>query len=331
MASDLSSIARRQLLAALAALPLTRTALAAQGPFPQRPLRMVVPYPAGGSTDIVARLVAKALGESLPGTVVVENKAGAAGAIGSADVARSAADGYTLLAHIVTSAVLTPLFQARTLSYDPLAAFQPVALVAKLPNVLVVRKDLPVRNLAELARWLRAHPEQASYGTGGTGSIMHLTGEMLRREAGLEMTHVPYKGAAPAMQDLMGGNLAAVLDNITGVIGAVRSGSVRALGVSTDQRSAALPDVPTMQEQGLAGFSNSSWFGIFTRAGCPPEVLRRLEQATLQACGQPSVREQLSELGAVVSPLGSQEFMRFWQSEFKYWRQAMAQTPGAAQ
>ena len=228
---------------------------------------MVVPYPAGGSTDIVARLVAKHLGEVLKGTVVVDNKGGAAGAIGAADVARAAPDGYTLLSNIVTSAVLTPITQAKTLTYDPIGSFQPVAMVAKLPNVLIINKDIPVRNLKEFAAWARANPQRASYGTGGTGSVMHLTGELLKRDGDFAMEHVPYKGAAAAIQDLMGGSIVAVLDNITGVIGPIRAGQVRALGVSTDQRSPALPDVPTFAEAGVKGFSNASWFGALHARG----------------------------------------------------------------
>ncbi len=319
-----NGLTRRRVVAGGTALAaLMGSGLARAAGYPERPIRMVVPYPAGGSTDIVARLVAKHLGEVLKGTVVVDNKGGAAGAIGAADVARAAPDGYTLLSNIVTSAVLTPITQAKTLTYDPIGAFQPVAMVAKLPNVLIVNKDIPVRNLKEFAAWARANPQRASYGTGGTGSVMHLTGELLKRDGDFAMEHVPYKGAAAAIQDLMGGSIVAVLDNITGVIGPIRAGQVRALGVSTDQRSPALPDVPTFAEAGVKGFSNASWFGVFTRAGTPRDIVAQLEKATLEACARPEVVRTLTELGAVPDPMGAQAMDTFWKAEFTYWKRAI--------
>lgn len=320
-----AGLTRRGFVAAGAAF----AALAGSGPahaaaFPERPIRLVIPYPAGGSTDIVGRLVAQKLGEAIKGTVVADNKGGAAGAIGAADVARSAPDGSTLLAHIVTSAVITPITQAKTLGYDPVGSFQPVAMVCKLPNVLVIDKNIPARNLAEFIAWAKANPSRASYGTGGTGSVMHLTGELLKRDGKFNMVHVPYKGAAPAIQDLMGGNLAAVLDNITGLMSAIRAGSVRAIGVSTEGRSPALPDVPTFAESGLPGFANSSWFGIFTRAGVPANILAQLEKGVLEGCAQPDAIARLTELGAVPSPMGARAMDAFWKDEFTYWRHAIA-------
>ena len=320
---DSQTLSRRGFVAAGAALVLAGGGLARASGFPERPIRMVVPYPAGGSTDIVARLVAKQMGEAIKGSVVVDNKGGAAGAIGAADAARSPADGYTLLANIVTSAVIMPITQGKNLSYDPVGAFQAVALVCKLPNVLVINKDIPARNLGEFVAWARANPSRANFGTGGTGSVMHLTGEMLKREGRFDMVHVPYKGAAPAIQDLMGGNLAAVFDNITGLMGPIRSGSVRAIGVSTETRSPALPDVPTFAEQGVPGFANSSWFAVFTRAGVPPPVLAQLEKAVLDGCAQPEAQAKLKELGAVPAPLGARAADAFWKGEFAYWRRAI--------
>jgi len=319
-----TGLTRRSVVAGGSALAaLMGSGLARAAGYPDRPIRMVVPYPAGGSTDIVARLVSQHLGEVLKGNVVVDNKGGAAGAIGAADVARSPADGYTLLSNIVTSAVLTPITQAKTLTYDPIGAFTPVGMVAKLPNVLIVNKDLPVRNLKEFAAWARANPTRASYGTGGTGSVMHLTGELLKRDGDFPMTHVPYRGAAAAIQDLMGGSVVAVLDNITGVIGPIRSGSVRALGVSTENRSPALSDVPTLAEAGLKGFANSSWFGVFARSGTPADVMARLEKSLLEACARPEVTSKLVELGAVPAPMGSKAMDDFWKAEFAYWKRAI--------
>ncbi|MBN9426530.1 MAG: tripartite tricarboxylate transporter substrate binding protein [Burkholderiales bacterium] len=320
-----SATTRRDFIIGASALAAALGSGSAQAAgFPERPIRFVIPYPPGGSTDIVGRMVAKQMGEVLKGSVVVDNKGGAAGAIGAADVARSAPDGYTVLASIVTSAVITPITQAQTLGYDPIGAFQPVAMVCKLPNVLVINKDIPARNFREFAAWARANPGRVNYGTGGAGSVMHLTGELLKRDGKFDMTHVPYKGAAAAIQDMMGGNVAAVLDNITGLISLVRAGSVRAIGVSTEQRSAALPDVPTFAEQGLPGFANSSWFGVFTRAGTPPDVVAHLEKAVLQGCAQPDVVAKLKDLGAIPDPMGSRALDQFWKAEFNYWKQAIA-------
>jgi len=306
-------------LAVSLALPPSRAA-----GFPERPIRLVVPYPAGGSTDIVSRLVVKQLGEAIGAHIVVDNKGGASGAIAAADVARAPADGYTLLSSIVTSAVIMPIMQGKQLSYDPIGAFQPVAMVCKLPNVLIINKDIPARNLQEFAAWVRANPERANYGTGGAGSVMHLTGELLKRDGDFNMVHVPYKGAAAAIQDLIGGRLAAVLDNITGVMGVIRAGSVRAIGVSTAERAFALPDVPTLIEAGIPGFSNASWFGVFTRAGVAPDVLARLEQGILEGCAQPEAVARLRDLGATPDPMGSRAMQAFWKAEFSYWRAAIA-------
>ncbi|MGD9943334.1 MAG: Bug family tripartite tricarboxylate transporter substrate binding protein [Burkholderiaceae bacterium] len=306
---------------ALAALLASGSARAAS--FPERPIRFVIPYPPGGSTDIVGRLVAKQMAEVLKGTVVVDNKGGAAGAIGAAEVARAAPDGYTLLANIVTSAVITPITQAQNINYDPVGAFQPVAMVCKLPNVLIINPDIPARNFTEFAAWARANPARANYGTGGAGSVMHLTGELLKRDGKFNMTHVPYRGAAAAIQDLMGGNVAAVLDNITGVIGMVRAGKVRAIGVSTEQRSAALPDVPTFAEQGVPGFANSSWFGVFTRAGTPAGIVAQLEKAVIEGCAHPDAVAKLKDLGAIPDPMSARALDTFWKAEFAYWKQAI--------
>jgi tripartite-type tricarboxylate transporter receptor subunit TctC len=289
--------------------------------FPERPLRLVITYPPGGSTDIVGRLVGAKLSEFLGQPVTVENKPGAAGMIGAADVARSSADGYTLLIHIVTTAVISPMLQK--VQFDPRNDFQPVGMIAKLPNVMIINKDIPASNLREFIDWAKANPGKVNYGTGGTGSVQHLSGELLNQAAGLRMVHVPYKGAPPAIQDLIGGNLAAVFDNVTGTIGPIRSGLVRAIGVTSGQRIESLPDVPTLSEAGLPEFKNSSWISVFTRAGVPKDVLTTLESATLKAANDPALKGRLEELGAVPEPMGSGELDRFWKSEFDYWRQAI--------
>jgi tripartite-type tricarboxylate transporter receptor subunit TctC len=311
-------------LARLAALSLTvafSSALHAQA-FPERPLKLLVGYAPGGSTDIVGRLVGAQLAQALGKPVVVENKPGASGALASGELARAAPDGYTLLVHIVTTAVIGPLTQ-KGLPFDARKDFQPVAMVAKLPNVLIINKNIPAGNLREFIAWVKANPGKVSYGTGGAGSVQHLSGELLNKMAGLDMVHVPYKGAAPAIQDLMAGNIAAVFDNITGTIGPIRSGSVRILGVTTEERVAALPDAPTLAESGLPEFKNSSWISIFTRAGVPGPVASRLESASLQAARHPETVAKLKELGALPTPMPAARLDAFWKSEFDYWRAAL--------
>lgn len=311
-----------RILAAALTLCALFPAHAQQASFPERPLRLLIGFAAGGSTDLVGRFVAARLSENLGKPVIVENKGGAAGALASAEAARAAPDGYTLIIHIVTTAVIGPLTQ-KDLQFNVQKDFQPVAMIAKLPNAMIINKDVPARDLREFIAWAKANPGKANYGTGGTGTVQHLSGELLAKTAGIEMTHVPYRGGAPAIQDLMAGNIAAVFDNITGTIGSIKSGAVRALGVTTEERVAALPDVPTLAESGLPDFKNSSWIAVFTRAGVPPPVQVRLEAAALAAARHPDTIAKLRELGALPTPLNAAELDRFWRSEFDYWRGAL--------
>lgn len=303
------------------ALPASE-ALAQTTSFPERPLRMIVTFAPGGSTDIVGRLVAAQMTETLGKQVIVDNKPGASGAIGTAEMARAAPDGYTILVNIVTTAVINPLTH-KNLPYDPVQDLQPVAMIAKLPNVIILNKDVPARNLGEFIAWAKANPGKVNYGTGGTGGVQHLSGELLNKMAGIDMVHVPYKGAALAIQDLLAGNISAVFDNITGTIGVIKSGKVTALAVTTEERVAVLPNVPTIAESGLPDFKNSSWISIFTRAGVPPNVLARLEKAVLDAAEHPGTVARLKELGAIPAPMSSADLTRFWKSEFEYWRAAI--------
>ena len=303
-------------------LSLTVTAVHAQS-FPDRPLRLIVTFPPGGSTDIVGRLVAQKMGDALGRPVVVENKPGAAGNVGTAEAARAPADGYTLLFHIVTTAVINPLVVKEPLTYDPVKDVQPVALIAKIPNVMIVNKDIPARDLKEFIAWVKQNPNKLAYASSGTGGVMHISGEILAKMAGLQYTHVPYKGSAPAMSDMMGGQVIMMFDNITGSIGPIKSGKVRALGVTTDERVAVLPEIPTIAEQGLPAFKNSSWFSIFTRAGVPAPVLARLEAASLKAINDPETIAKLKELGAIPAPMGAAGLDKFWKDEMAYWRNAI--------
>ncbi|MBK8064329.1 MAG: tripartite tricarboxylate transporter substrate binding protein [Betaproteobacteria bacterium] len=290
----------------------------AQGAFPERPVRLIVTFPPGGSTDIVGRLIAAKMGEGLGKPVLVENKPGAAGNIGTTEAAKSAADGYTLLFHIVTTAVINPLTQ-KNLSYDPVRDLAPVAMIARIPNVLIVNKDLPAKNLGELIALLKANPGKYNYGSSGTGGLMHLSGELFKQQAGIDVQHIPYKGSAPAMQEMMAGTIAYMFDNITGAM-VRRSGQVRLFGVTTEQRVPIAPEVPSIAEAGLPQFKNASWFSLFTRAGVPAPVLARLEAEALKAINHPETAERLKTLGAIPAPMGAAQLDKFWKAEFDYWR-----------
>ena len=198
----------------------------AQGSFPDRPVRIVIGFPPGGSTDIVARLVAAKMAEGLGKQVLIENKPGAVGSIGAGEVVRSPADGYTVLFQILTTAVLNPL-TLKNLPYDGLKDLTPIAMIARVPNVLIVNKDLPAKNLSELIALMKANPGKYNYGSSGTGGLMHLSGELFKQQAGIDVQHIPYKGSAPAMQEMMAGTIAFMFDNITGAIGPAKSGQVR--------------------------------------------------------------------------------------------------------
>jgi tripartite-type tricarboxylate transporter receptor subunit TctC len=306
------------LIVAAACALCAGTALA-QGAFPDRPVRLVVTFPPGGSTDIVARVVAARMAEGMGKPVIVDNKPGAAGNVGTAEAAKAPADGYTLLFHIATTAVINPLVM-KNLTYDPLKDLQPVAMIAKIPNVLIVNKDVPAKTLRELVAWVKANPGKLNYGSSGTGGAMHLSGELFKKLAGIDIQHVPYKGSAPAMQDLMGGTIVFMFDNITGSIGPAKSGQVKLLGVTTDERVGIVPDVPTIAESGLPEFKNSSWFSLFTRAGVPAPVLAKLEAEALKAINHPETVAKLKDLGAIPAPMGAAQLDRFWKADFDYWR-----------
>jgi len=306
-------------LLAILASALWPCAALPQGAFPEHPVKLIVPFPPGGSTDIVARVVAAKMGEGLGKTVIVDNKPGAAGNLGTAEAARAAPDGYTMLFHIATTAVINPLVM-KNLGYDPLKDLQPVAMIAKIPNVIIVNKDVPAKNLRELIAWIRANPGKLNYASSGTGGAMHLSGELFKKQAGIDIQHVPYKGSAPAMQDLMGGIVVFMFDNITGSIGPAKAGQVKLLGVTTEERVGVVPDVPTIAESGLPEFKNSSWFSLFTRAGVPAPVLAKLEAEALKAINHPDTVAKLKDLGAIPAPMGAAQLERFWKADFDYWR-----------
>ena len=301
------TMARRHLLALGAAVACA----AIQPAFaqPATPITLVVGWPAGGPSDNVARLAALHMGEALKQPVVIDNRAGAGGNIGSDLAARAKPDGSTIMLATVASHGLNPVLYSK-LNHDPLKDFAPIGIITSSPSVLLVPADSPIRSVRQLIDSAKAQPGKLNYGSGGIGSSQHLAGASFNKLAGVDITHIPYKGTAPAMTDLMSGRVDLVLS--TGAVSFVRSGKVRALAVASRQRLAALPDVPTFEEAGLKGFHTDSWYGLVAPAGTPRPILEKYNAALATALRNPEVQKQFAEQGAVaVEPMGVDAFWTF--------------------
>lgn len=284
--------------------------------YPSKPVRIVVPFP-GGVADTLSRMVALRMGEALGQPVIVENKPGASGQIGAADVIRSPADGHSVfLGHIGTHAINAHVFSK--LMYDP-EELSPVTLLITVPNLLVVHPSVPATSVRELVAHAKANPGKLSYASPGSGSSGHLAGELLKSLAGVDLVHVPYKGAAPAVQDLMGGRVHVLFDTLAQALPLAKAGKARALAVTTLKRQPIAPEVPTMDEQGYPGWETGPWFGFFVRAGTPEAILRRLNEETVKALKAPQVAEKLSGLGANVVGNSPAEFTAFIRTESARW------------
>ena len=316
-----------QILVGCAAALLGAGAAQAQSePWPARPVRIVVAYPPGGSTDVAARLVAERLSARLGRQVVVENRAGAGGTIGAASVAKSEPDGYTLL--FAASPELTiSRITMKGLPYDSAQDLQPIALVGQVPFMLVANPAVPATTLGELIAYSRANPGKLSYSSFGNNTSNHLVGELFKLSAGIDAVHVPYKGSAPSITDLIGGQVQYTFDTITAVLPHVRSGKLRAVAMATRQRSALAPGVPTMTEAGMAGFTGGTWFGLLAPSRTPRPVVDRLQAEVDAILKSPDVRKTFEERG--IEPAGgtAQEFATFIQSEIEKW-QALANRLG---
>jgi len=283
--------------ASLLTCVLATTALAQ--PFPARPIKLVVPYPPGGVTDILGRTLAQALGDPLGQPITVDNRPGAGGALGADAVARSAADGYTLLLGASSTHVLNPLLYK--LAYDPVKDFAPVGLIAATPLVLVVGAQVPATSVAELLAWLKARPGQANYGSYGNASASHLAGELFKALAGVDMVHVPYKGSAPAQADIMAGVISLMFSDMSAMQHA-KTGRLRALAITSAGRANSFPEVPTLAEAappgaGLAGFEVAGWFALYAPAATPKAVVDRLSQVLGAALGVGETRNRIAGLG----------------------------------
>jgi tripartite-type tricarboxylate transporter receptor subunit TctC len=311
------------------ALSLVAAVAGAQS-YPSKTIKYIVPFAPGGTTDILGRLVAQKLSESLGQPVVVENRPGAGGAVGAESVAKSAPDGYTIMGGTISTHAINASVYDK-LSYDPIQDFEPVTLLATQPNMLVVSPALPVKNVAELVALLKANPNKYSFSTSGNGTSAHLSGELFKSMTGTQMQHIPYKGSPQALADVMGGLVSMSFDNISTAYVQAKAGKLRALAVTTRTRSPIAPEVPTMDEAGLKGYELGSWHGVFAPAGTPKPILAKLNAEIVKAIRSPDVREKLQILG--VEPVGtsSEEFSRFVRAEVPKWAKVVKESGAKAE
>lgn len=312
-------IRRSVLTLMVAACASATTAPSVAQTYPAKPVSLVVPFVPGGTTDIIARSVAESLGKRLGQPVVVENRGGAGGNIGAAAVAQAKADGYTLLMGYNGTLAINPSLY-RQLSWDPVTSFEPLSLVARVNNAVVVNNALPVKTLQELVAYAKAHPGAVNYGSAGPGTIFHLAGEMLEQQTGVSLTHVPYRGAAPALTDLMGGQVQLMFTTLPTVLPHLRAGKLRAIAVTGASRASVLPDSPTAIEAGYPGLVIDSWFAVFAPRGLPPDVQSRLLGALRDVLSDPALVRKLEDQGAQVQKSTPDELAKVLAGDLVRWR-----------
>jgi tripartite-type tricarboxylate transporter receptor subunit TctC len=295
---------------------LLALAAPAAAEYPDKPVRLIIPFPPGGSNDVVGRLVANQLSEKLGHKVFVDNRGGAGGVLGTEAAAAAAPDGYTLLIVSIAHAVNPALYK---LNYDPIKSFTPVSILATGPNVLAVNPELPVNNVKELVALAKEKPGELDYASAGVGSFQHLGGELFKLTAGVNLQHVPYKGGGPAMQDVIAGHVKIMFSSLVQTTPFIQSGQLRALGVGGTKRNPILPDVPTIAEAGVPGYEANNWWGIMAPAGTPKEIVDRLYrdiQATLKS---PELTQAFDREGAAAVTMSSEEFAAYIQNEIVKW------------
>jgi tripartite-type tricarboxylate transporter receptor subunit TctC len=307
-------------LVGLALLGAGSTAAQADSTYPRRPVRWVVPYAAGGATDVLSRLICQRLSERLGQPFVVENKPGAGSSLGTQTVINSAADGYTLLLTSTANAINASFDPS--LPYDFAKGIVPVAGIARIPLVLVVNNDLPVRNVEQFIAYAKANPGKLSIASSGIGTSLHLSGELFKAMAGVQFTHVPYRGSAPGLTDVMSGQIQGMFDNVTSSFELVRSGKIRAIGVTTHDRSETMPDVPPISDT-LPGFETSSFYGVGAPRGTPQEIVDLLNREINAALADPAVRQRLGELGAIPISGDFRQFDAMLTAETDRWRRVV--------
>ena len=305
------------------------TALTQAGPvmaqaYPARPVRLVVPYPAGGSTDILARVLAEKISPAWGQPMVVENRAGATGVIGAELVAKAPPDGYTLLMGVNGPISIAPAI--RSMPYDSLRDFAPVTLIADAPKLMVIHPSIPAQNLQEFIVWAKAQGKPISFASAGIGTTGHLASEMLKQRAGLDANHVPYKGGGPAIADVIGGHVQFMFEVMPQLLPHVQAGRLRALGISSAERSRAISALPTIAEQGLAGFQSSTWFGVLAPAGTPQAVISHINAEFSKALAEPDMAKRIADLGASWAPNSPADFASFLRADLEKWRQVVVKS-----
>jgi len=317
------SVPRRHVLTLAATGIIVPGPLFAQERWPARPVRVVVPFAPGGTTDILARALAPELSRAFGQQFIVDNKPGAGGNVGAGEVAKAAPDGYTLLMGTVgTHGINQSLYPK--MSFDPIKDFAPITLVAGVPNVLVMNpakaEALKINSVPELIRYAKAHPGKLNMASSGNGTSIHLSGELFKSMSGTFMLHFPYKGSGPALLDLIGGTMDLMFDNLPSALPQIKAGKLKALAVTSSQRSAAVPELPTIAEAGpLPGFDASSWFGLLAPAGTPADIVNRVQQETAKALATPALKERLLSQGAIPSGMPPAQFAAYIAAETKKW------------
>lgn len=293
--------------------------------YPKKPITLIVPYPPGGTTDILARIVAHQLAAESGQSVIVQNKAGAGGNVGGAIAAKSPADGYTLfLGTVGTQAINYWLY--KNLTYNPNSDFSAISKIAAVPNLLVSNPKEPYKSVAELISYAKKHPGAVNFASAGTGGSTHLAGELFKSMTRVDIRHVPYKGSSAAVVDLIGGQVQITFDNLPSVIQHVKSGKLRAMGITSDKRSSALPDTPTVAEAGVPGFEVMSWFGLFAPSQTPPDVKLRVESLMKKVMSNKDVIEKIREQGGEPSSVSGAEFAKFIEQENRKWKKVIEES-----
>jgi tripartite-type tricarboxylate transporter receptor subunit TctC len=316
-------MAFRKYLAALSCLTVLAASVApalAEDKWPGKQITYVVPFAAGGTTDILGRLIAQKLGPALGTTVIIDNKPGAGGNIGSDFVAKAAPDGHTILGGTISSHAINTSLYAK-MPYDPIKNFQPITLIGMLPNVLVVNANSPYKTVKDVIAAAKAKPDAIAFGSSGNGTSQHLSGELFKSISGINMLHVPYKGSAPAMQALLGDQVQLVFENAVAAIPLVQSGKLRALAVTSTKRYSGLPDVPTVAEAGLSAYEIVSWQAVFAPAGLPQPIVQKLSTEIAKIIQQPDFKARLATLGVEPSGAGPAELAAFQKAEVAKWAQ----------
>ncbi|PLK72673.1 ABC transporter substrate-binding protein [Rhizobium sp. TH135] len=290
----------------------------AQAAFPERPVTLVVPFAAGGSTDVVARVIAEKMSADLGQQVIVQNVAGAGGSLGAGNVARAEPDGYTILMGTVATHALNPLI-LKSKPYDAEADFTPVSLLVLVPNVLVVNPELPAESVEELLALLKAEPDKWSYASSGNGTPLHLSGELFKSMAGVTMEHIPYKGSGPALNDVLGNQVSIMFDNLPSSSAHIKAGTLKALAVTTAERAPSFPDIPTMAEAGLPGYETYTWNALFAPKDTPEDVVDRLNAAAVKAMADPGVAERMKEFSATIVASSPDELATHVKAEVAKW------------